>query len=311
MTFSKENRYGLLGTIVFHTGLLLLLLFVGFTGYPPLIPGDEGITVNFGDSETGLGDIEPSPVIAQDEPTTTVKQEDVPAATPAAPAVTKVKTSPAKEEVETQDFEKTAAIEAAKAAAKKKKEEDRLEKLETERKKKEILEQQRVAAEAKAKQEADNRRIAEIENRTKGAFGKGGGTGGTGNGNGTSQGVTYGGGNQGVPTGDPNSDNYGPGGRGSGTKGTGISYNLEGRTATSTPKPSYPGREDGTVVVKITVDKNGKVTSAEPGQRGTTTMNPDLFDAAKRAAMLAKFNIDENAPAFQFGTITYRFVQSQ
>ena len=97
-------------------------------------------------------------------------------------------------------------------------------------------------------------------------------------------------------------------GTGTGTKGTGISCSLAGRTATSTPKPNYPGREDGTVVVKITVDKSGRVTAAEPGQRGTTTMNPDLHDAARRAALQAKFNVDENAPAFQTGTITYRFI---
>jgi len=65
------------------------------------------------------------------------------------------------------------------------------------------------------------------------------------------------------------------------------------------------------VVVKITVDRSGKVTQAEPGQRGSTTMNPDLLDAARRAALQAKFNVDNNAAAFQTGTITYRFIQSQ
>jgi colicin import membrane protein len=112
MVLSKENRYGLFGTITFHAGLLLLLLFVWFTAYPPLT-GEEGITVNFGDSETGLGDIEPSPAISQEEPTQTVKQEEVPAAVPPASSV-KEKTKPLKEEVETQDLEKTAALEAAK-----------------------------------------------------------------------------------------------------------------------------------------------------------------------------------------------------
>jgi hypothetical protein len=40
-------------------------------------------------------------------------------------------------------------------------------------------------------------------------------------------------------------------------------------------------------------------------------MNPDLHDAAKRAAMQARFNVDNDAPAYQTGTITYRFIQSQ
>ncbi len=264
--------------------------------------------MNFGDSETGLGDIEPSPAISQEEPTQTVKQEEVPAAVPPASSV-KEKTKPVKEEVETQDLEKTAALEAAK----KKKEEDRQRQLEINRQRQADLEQQRIEAEARKKQAEDNRRISEIDNRTKGAFGKAnGGTGGTGSGNGQSQGISYPGGNQGVPTGDPNSDNYGPGGRGNGTRGTGISYSLGNRTATSTPKPNFPGREEGTVVVKITVDKNGNVTQAEPGQKGTTTLNADLYDAAKRAALQAKFNVDNDAPAYQTGTITYKFIiQSQ
>lgn len=307
MVFSKENRYGLFGTITIHAGLLMLLLFIWFTAYPPLA-GEEGITVNFGDSETGLGDIEPSPAISQEEPTQTVKQEEVPAVTPSAPAV-KEKMKPAKEEVETQELERTAAVEAAK----KKNEENRLKQLEIDKQRRQELEQQRLAAEAIKKQEADNRRISEIDSRTKGAFGKAnGGTGGTGSGNGQSQGISYPGGNQGVPTGDPNSGNYGPGGKGNGTRGTGISYSLGNRTATSTPKPNFPGQEEGTVVVKITVDKNGNVTQAEPGQKGTTTMNSELQDAAKRAALQAKFNVDNDAPAYQTGTITYRFIiQSQ
>jgi hypothetical protein len=104
-----------------------------------------------------------------------------------------------------------------------------------------------------------------------------------------------------------NQPKYGPG-RGTGNMGAGISNSLSGRTATSTPKPGFSGREDGIVVVKITVDRNGRVTAAEPGQRGTTTMNSELHDAAKRAALQSKFNVDENAPAFQTGTITYRFI---
>jgi TonB family protein len=302
--YFQEHKTGLLGTVAFHVVILVLLLLFGF--FTPLpLPGEEGILVNFGDSEMGLGDIEPAPAVAQEEPTVLEKKEA--SVQEIVPAVTQPPKA-AKEEIMTQDYEKTAAIEAAK----KKREEDRLKQMELERARQAELERQRIAAEAKRKQEEENRRIAEIENRTKGAFGKPNtSTGGTGSGTGTSQGVNYPGGNQGVPTGDPNSDTYGDGGKGSGTSGTGISYSLAGRTATSTPKPNYPGREDGVVVVKITVDNNGRVTVAEPGQRGSTTMNPQLLDAAKRAALQARFNVDQNAPAFQTGTITYRFIQSQ
>ena len=111
-----------------------------------------------------------------------------------------------------------------------------------------------------------------------------------------------------MPTGDPNASNYGQGGLGSGNKGTGPSFSLEGRSASSLPKPRYPGDDEGTVVVKITVDKNGNVTAAEPGARGTTIMNQQFWSEAKQAALKAKFNADNNAQAFQQGTITYRFI---
>jgi len=306
MEFFRKHKDGLIGTIAFHAMVLALLLFLGF--FTPLpLPGEEGILVNFGDSETGFGEVEPSPVIQKEEPAPQKNEEEVPEVVAPTPKV-KTPPKPSPEEIMTQNFEKTAAIEAAR----KKKEEDRKKQVEIENLRKAEQERLRVEAEARKKKEAEDRKIAELNNRAKGAFGNtSGGTGGTGSGTGQSQGVNFPGGNQGVPTGDPNATTYGPGG-GTGTSGSGISYNLSGRTANSTPKPNFPGKEDGIVVVKITVDRNGRVTSAEPGQRGTTTMNSDLHDAAKRAALQAKFNVDENAPAFQTGTITYRFIiQSQ
>ncbi len=298
-----EHKRGMIGTLAFHAALLVLLLLAGF--FTPLpLPGEEGILVNFGDSETGLGDLEPSPAVDRFEPATAVEEEVY---LPAEP-VTSREPTPVKEEVMTQDYEQTAAVEAAR----KKREEDRLRQLEVERERQAELERQRAEAEAKRKQEEENRRISEIQNRTKDAFGKTStGATGTGSGAGQSQGTTYPGGNQGSVNGDPGAGTYGPGSTGTGSRGTGISYDLSGRTATSTPKPTYPGREEGTVVVKITVDKNGNVTHAEPGQRGSTTMNAELMDAARKAALQAKFNVDNDAPAFQTGTITYRFIQSQ
>jgi TonB family protein len=83
---------------------------------------------------------------------------------------------------------------------------------------------------------------------------------------------------------------------------------LSGRTASTLEKPKYPGDDEGVVVVKITVDKFGSVTAAEPGTRGTTIMNKKFWEEAKQAAMKAKFNSDNNAAAYQQGTITYKFV---
>ena len=328
----SEKKKGLVGTIIFHVIVLILLLVLGF--FTPLpLPGEEGILVNFGNSENGLGDREPSPARRQQQttppppPQTAQKKSTPPPAqqTPPPP----VKTSepePAEQVAMTQDYEKTVAIEAAE---KKKKEEERKRQQELDEKKRreqeEIERQQREEAERIAREEAERkareeaerqrkleeqRKIAEINSRTQGAFANSGsGSGGTGNSDGKSQGVTFPGGNQGVPTGDPNATNYGDGGSGAGNQGTGagISFDLGGRSAISLPKPEYPGNDAGIVVVKVIVDKNGRVTSAEPGVRGTTIANKAFWDEAKQAALKAKFNVDENAAAFQQGTISYRF----
>lgn len=313
--YFREHKKGIIGSVLFHVVMIILMFLFGF--FTPLpLPGEEGILVNFGNSQTGFGSEEPAARQIEPEPTRIEpRQEVVPSTTPPPPPV---RTQPAREEVMTQDFEQSAVLEEAR---KKRQEEDRRKQqiqeeqrrqtAEAERQRQAELERQRIEAEARRKQEEEARRIAEIDSRTRDAFGKTNTGASTGSGTGQSQGATYPGGNQGVPTGDPNAGTYGPGGSGSGTQGSGISYSLSGRTATSTPKPNYPGREEGIVVVTITVDKNGNVTQATPGARGSTTMNPDLLDAARRAALLAKFNADNNAAALQTGTITYRFILGQ
>ena len=59
----KENKNvskGLIGTIVFHGILLGLFLIFGFTPAPVEFPDDiGGILIDFGDSDQGLGEIEP------------------------------------------------------------------------------------------------------------------------------------------------------------------------------------------------------------------------------------------------------------
>ena len=46
----KLNRRGLIATIVYHTLLILLLVFAGLT-FPDPPPEEEGILVNFGTDE--------------------------------------------------------------------------------------------------------------------------------------------------------------------------------------------------------------------------------------------------------------------
>ncbi|MDP3436771.1 MAG: TonB family protein [Bacteroidales bacterium] len=75
----------------------------------------------------------------------------------------------------------------------------------------------------------------------------------------------------------------------------------------SLPEPEYNVNKSGKVVVRISVDQYGTVISATAGVTGTTVQDKTLWEAAKRAALKAKFNISSAAPAAQEGTITYIF----
>ena len=87
----------------------------------------------------------------------------------------------------------------------------------------------------------------------------------------------------------------------------GISYSLSGRTIQSLPLPSSVYQVEGKVVVEVTVDRNGKVTQATPGVKGSTTLDENLLSTSRKAAMAAQFDKNPDAPAFQKGTITYHF----
>ena len=134
-----------------------------------------------------------------------------------------------------------------------------------------------------------------LNNSGYGVGGSGGGSGGgNGSGNGTGTGLGSGSGSG--------------GGNGSGNgKGSGSGYSLGDRKALSKPAPAYNCDEVGKVVVQITVDKNGKTISAQPGIKGTTNTAKCLLDQAKIAAMNTRWSADENASEQQVGKIEYNF----
>lgn len=317
MDFIREHKTGFIGTIITHAVVLALLLFFGF--FTPLpLPGEEGVLVDFGDSETGFGMEEPAP--SETAPLKDQEEKLAEVKTPPPPPQKKVAAPEPKEALLTQDLEKTVALETAKKKKeaekvrdlenekiqREKREQERLEKqqqTEAERLRlAEIARQQKEEAQRLAQAAAKQRKAGEINNRAKNAFGGSGK--GAADSKSTGQGVTFGPGNQGSPQGTANAGQYGPGGG----VGNGVSYNLGGRGHESLPKPYYPGNEEGMVVVQVTVDKSGRVTKAEAGVKGSNTANPELIAAARKAALLARFKADENAPAFQIGTITYRFL---
>lgn len=280
-----ERAKGLAGTAIIHVILFLVLIFFAFT-LPAPPEAEEGILVNFGTDETGSGMIEPSAPAVQTE---------------ASPPRTSVPESKVKEEaLITQNDEEAPEVKKVDPEAQKR----RLEKIEAdrklkaeadaerERKKQEEIERKRI--------EAEQQRVADIMNKTKNALAnsKNAGT------NSTSEGVTGGTGNQGVPTGSVNSNVHAPGG---GTGNNGIEFSLGGRGFQALPEPRYDYQGEGRVVVEVSVDRQGKVIQAVPGIKGSTTLDEYLLKAAKDAAMKAQFDTKPDAPITQKGTITYNF----
>ncbi len=61
------------------------------------------------------------------------------------------------------------------------------------------------------------------------------------------------------------------------------------------------------MVVKIVVDRNGRVIDAEPGVKGTTNSNPCLLEPARKTALLHRWNPDPKAPSQQIGFVVVNF----
>lgn len=111
-------------------------------------------------------------------------------------------------------------------------------------------------------------------------------------------------GDKGKLEGNPYSSSYynnnGLGGRGKG-------YGLNGRSLQSSGKVVQECNQEGTVVVRITVDNRGNVINAEPGIKGTTNTHPCLLEPARKTAQLHKWFPDSKAPAEQIGYVVIQF----
>jgi outer membrane biosynthesis protein TonB len=262
------------------TTALMLLLFVVmfFFGLHYLIPPPEnGIAVNFGTSETGSGPIQTATPIPE-------KIQEQPKAV--SPPVTEKQPNASPEEVLTQDNQESVVI-----PEKKKTETPK------ETPKKEVpkpVEKEKPVEKPKPtpdKSTTDalnnllNASATSGENKSK------------------SDGIAGGDGDQGNPNGDKNEKSY----YGNSASGGGGNYQLDGRDATSKPKPKYICNEVGTVVVRVDVDRQGNVVFAQAGVRGTNNNASCLMKEAENAALLTKWQPKSDAPAVQTGLIIYEF----
>lgn len=302
--FPSEKTKGIIGTLIFHVVLAIILIVTGFhTPEPP--PEEEGILVNFGTDETGSGLLEPAPASSEQQSNITEPEE----ASSEDPV--EISRDEEAEEEQAEETQLTQEFEEAPVVEKKVEQPDPEEirkQQEAERLRQQQVEEERKRREAEAAAEAERirleeeqRRRTEIMNRTRDALERANARGSDTSG----EGITEGRGNQGVETGDVNAGVYGEG-AGTGTKG--IDYDLEGRQARSLPKPTYDIQSEGIVVVEVTVDRNGNVTNANPGVKGSTTLEEYFLRVAREAAMKAKFDRKPDAPVIQKGTITYHFI---
>lgn len=253
---------------MFHGGILIFVIFFGFM-VPDPPPEEEGILINFGTDETGSGDQEPM-------------FSEIPEEAPPPPQEAATPTE-STEEIISQDFEEAPSVEAQEEVT-----QDEVKDTPVEQ----------VVADAEETPPPPEEKPPQVNER---ALYKGrGDTDQTSE----SEGITEGSGNQGSITGSPDSDNYVDGL----SSGRGIDFSLAGRNPESLPKPEYKVQEAGKVVVKIRVNREGVVIHAEAGTQGTNTLNKELLDAARKAALKARFNRSSDAAYTQQGTITYHFV---
>jgi outer membrane biosynthesis protein TonB len=283
---TKYERKSAAITSVITAIIFLLLFFFGFTYLDP--PPENGIAINFGTSEIGSGQVQPT------EPVASSPQQQTPEPTPSP----QENSSPVADEVQTQDTEEAPVI------AKEKENKQPVEKEQKDKKeqpKQEVPEKEKPQEPVKEEPKKPSKETSDaLNNLLNGPENDGANQGGEGN--------DASGGDKGDPSGDPNAKSYY--GQGKGLDGDG-SYRLGGRKALNKEKFVQECNESGVVVVKIEVNQQGQVIRATPGARGTTNTAPCLMEPAKRAALATRFNSDVNAPAKQTGFIEYEFKLSE
>ncbi|MBU2938441.1 energy transducer TonB [Lacinutrix sp. C3R15] len=257
--------------------IILLIFVVGPKYMDP--PEEYGVAVNFGTTDFGSGNV---------QPTKPIKSQDLninkPAETEPTEAVEPTKATEATEEVLTQETEEAVAIQKQKEAEAKAK----------------------AIADAKAKAEAD--RIAkekkEQEEKKKKLDALIGGVSNSEGSESGSEGDDDKAGDKGQLNGDPYAPSYfGEPGSGSG----GVGYGLNGRGTPSKQVYKQDCNESGMVIVKIVVNRNGNVVEAIPGVKGTTNTASCLLEPAKKIALSHKWRADNKAPAKQVGFVKVNF----
>lgn len=288
MVFTEvENRKKSFALTTALFVLLFLLLFLLKFSNQSLLPELEGgggggeVAVNFGDSDMGSGDnfqstekVVSAPQKTQVTPTT--EKEIVVSENDDAPAIAEVKKP-------------------------------------TEKPKKEVIEKPIVKVVPKPSKSTSDALANILNGSSKSGDGDDKVAGNKGKSNGDANASGYnGGGGTGTGSGGGNGSGQGLGtgsgyGNGSGSgAGNGNGWRLSGRKLSNSGKVVQNCNEYGTVVVQVTVNRNGDVVGAKYS-KGTTNTDPCLIEPAIATAKKYKWQPDSNAPDTQIGFITINF----
>ena len=282
---SQKNMKATGYTALVCTVLLIMLIYISWTRPAEPVPVvEQGIEVNLGNSDQGLGKDQP---YLPGDPSPQDKQKYTP------PKQAVVEKEPVKD-VETDDNQKEDAPVVKKALVTKPDATKIPDKETTKTKVKPVKVPETLPEKPKPIP------------HPKAVFR---GVNGTGNGGnnaddykqGGNEGVAGGHGDQGAPGGDPNSTNYTGGGHGN----SGIAIRgLSGRHMVN--RVSFTGdfNENAKVAVTVHVNANGTVTSAEYSLMGSTTSIASYKDLAIEKAKLVKFNPGADD---QVGTLIFNF----
>jgi outer membrane biosynthesis protein TonB len=297
----QNHILGIAGTLLFH-GLLIFLFYV-ILFHTPIPPwpeeggggGGNGLEINLGTSDDGMGANQFADISMPSFENSKVSQP----VTPQTEQLVK-QADEQDDEVLTQESEETASVPLKSENTKKKSDK----KAEAKQPVQAVVPPQPVVNQ--------NALYKKTKTKNDGTTGK---PGNQGREDGKATSGNYGGTGSGTGKGDGTGTGSGSGsgsgsGTGSGTgggTGSGISYDLGTRQARSLQKPFYNSPEQGKIVVSIKVNKQGKVTYASAGAKGTTISEIGLRQQAENAARKTVFAADENAPDEQRGTITYNF----
>jgi colicin import membrane protein len=271
----KKKSAGLTALV----GLLLLLLFfvMGLTYYDP--PVSYGMEVNFGTLAQGSGTTQPQQPVSA-EPTPIQKEPKVEKSTP---QPTPKKVTPEQTPPVLTEKESTVSIPEEEAPQK---------------------EIQPPVEEEKTEDTPPEKEAPKVSETTKSVVSnllkkntqKGEETQG--------EGDDQEAGDKGKVEGNPYASSYY---NNAGLGGIGKGFGLNGRNLQSNGKVVQDCNQEGTVVVRITVNPQGEVIRAEPGVKGSTNTHPCLMEPAKKTALLHKWYPDSQAPEQQVGFVVIQF----